>query len=392
MGNIFSDRISDVPKSFIREILKVAVDPEVISFAGGLPNRDLFPVEGIRQASNAVLDLAPGDSLQYASSEGYRPLREWIAQRYREKRGLDIPVDNIVITSGSQQALDLLAKVILNKGDGVAIEEPGYLGAIQAFSVYQPEFHPVPVYNSGPEKNHLQKILNREKTKLFYCVPNFQNPSGITYTTKVRKSTAEVISSTEALLIEDDPYGELRFLGEEKPSFFQLVPEQTVLLGSFSKIFVPGFRIGWIACRDDILDKVITAKQASDLHTNIFSQRVLYQYLKLNNIDDHIAVIKNAYGNQRQAMVNAIREHFPPEADYTMPEGGMFLWVTLPKGIDTMDVFHNAIKQKVAFVPGIPFFTRDKGRNTMRLNYSCTPEKEIESGIARLSKVIKEML
>ena len=391
MGNIFSDRISDVPRSFIREILKLAVDESVISFAGGLPNRDLFPVEEIKRATDKLLDEAGKDILQYSSSEGYRGLREWIADRYRSK-GIAVHPDNILITSGSQQGMDLLGKTLLNDGDSVIIEEPGYLGAIQAFSIYKSRFHPAPVTEEGVDLDAFHHAVTRNAIKFFYCVPNFQNPSGISYSESNRQTVAHILHGKRTILVEDDPYGELRFLGKEKSSFYQLMPEKTVLLGSFSKTVVPSFRIGWIVASADIMEKLVIAKQASDLHTNYFGQRIIHQYLKDNDIDEHISRIRQAYGRQRDAMVTAIRDYFPDEVFHTQPEGGMFLWITLPTGMSAMELFKEAIGQKVAFVPGDPFYVNKRDVNTLRLNYSSVDEDTIRKGILRLSGVLKAML
>jgi 2-aminoadipate transaminase len=390
MGNIFSDRIADVPRSFIREILKVAIDESIISFAGGLPNRDLFPLKEIKAATNTVLDSVGKDALQYSSSEGHGELREWISKRYKTK-GLTISPDHILITTGSQQGLDLLGKTLLNEKDAVVIEEPGYLGAIQAFSVYRATFFPIPITRNGIDTEMLAHTLSHHMIKLFYCVPNFQNPSGISYSTNNRETVAGILKGKKTILVEDDPYGELRFIGEPKPSFYQLMPENTVLLGSFSKIVVPSFRIGWIVAGPEMMEKLIIAKQASDLHTNYFGQRIILQYLQDNDIDEHIATIKQAYGRQRDAMVTAIKECFPRDTTYTEPEGGMFLWVTLPKGLSAMKVFKEAIKQKVAFVPGDPFYVNKKDVNTLRLNYSSVDEETIRIGIKRLGNVLKTM-
>jgi 2-aminoadipate transaminase len=391
MGDIFSDRISDVPRSFIREILKLTLDESVISFAGGLPNRDLFPVQEIKNATDRLLEEAGKDILQYSSSEGYLGLREWIADRYRSKNVIVHP-DNILITSGSQQGMDLLGKSLLNVGDDIIIEEPGYLGAIQAFSMYQSSFHPVPVSEEGIDLDMFHKTLARHSVKLFYCVPNFQNPSGISYSERNRRTISSQLKGRRTVLMEDDPYGELRFLGKERTSFYQLMPEHTVLLGSFSKIVAPSFRIGWMVAHDKIMEKLVIAKQASDLHTNYFCQRIIHRYLKDNDIDGHLNKIRQVYGRQRDAMVTAIQDYFPAEVLSTHPEGGMFLWITLPKGLSAMKVFKAAIKQKVAFVPGDPFYVNKKDVNTLRLNYSSVDEETIMVGIKRLSKVLKTMI
>ena len=394
MGNIFSDRISDVPRSFIRDILKMTLDESIISFAGGMPNRDLFPVKEINAAVNRLFAECGKDILQYSTSEGYRGLREWIAGRYRGRMGIDVHPDNILITSGSQEGLDLLGKTFLNEGDNVVIEEPGYLGAIQAFSVYKARFHPVPVDMCGMDAVRLKRALDGRLIKLFHTVPNFQNPSGISYSEENRRIVASLVETRDTILIEDDPYGELRFRsdGAKRSSFYQLVRKNTVLLGSFSKIVAPSFRIGWLVAGDEIMERLVVAKQASDLHTNYFGQRAILRYLEDNDIDRHIEKIRAAYGRQRDAMIDAIGEHFPGEAQFTRPEGGMFLWITLPGGLSAMEVFKQAITRKVAFVPGDPLYVNRKGVNTFRLNYSCVDEETIRTGIKRLGGVLKETI
>ena len=347
MENAFSDRITDVPRSFIREILKVTIDASIISFAGGLPNRLYFPVQGLQQASHDVFAEAGADALQYANTEGFPGLRQWIADRYRQKEGLDIPIEDILITTGSQQGLDLLGKTFLNEGDDLVIEEPGYLGAIQAFAMYRPRFHPVPV--------------------------------------------AELVRGTGCLIIQDDPYGDLRFTGSRRLSFKRLLPAQTVLLGSFSKTVAPSLRLGWLVAPPPIMDKLVIAKQAADLHTNGLAQRILHRFLIDNDLDAHIATIIRAYGRQKEAMIGAIRDHFPAGVQCTDPEGGMFLWVTLPEGMSSMALFDAAIRKKVAFVPGTPFYVDRKDSNTLRLNFSCSDEPTIVEGIRRLGTSIKEL-
>ena len=300
--------------------------------------------------------------------------------------------NNILITSGSQQGLDLLGKIFLNEGDNVIIEEPGYLGAIQAFSIYKSTFFPIPVDTDGINVDKLEHTVLGHNIKLLYCVPNFQNPSGISYSEKKRRDIAQILKGEHTILVEDDPYGELRFLGKEKPSFYRLIHENTVLLGSFSKIVAPSFRIGWIVAKDEIMEKLVVAKQASDLHTNYFGQRIILQYLRDNNIDEHISKIRSAYGKQRDAMIESIGEYFPDEISYTRPEGGMFLWVTLPEGLSALKVFERAIEQKVAFVPGDPFYVNKKNVNTLRLNFSSVDEETIRIGIKRLGAVLKTMV
>ncbi|MFH2046036.1 MAG: PLP-dependent aminotransferase family protein [Pseudomonadota bacterium] len=392
MDSIFSDRITDVPRSFIREILKVALDPLVISFAGGLPNRELFPVYEIREATNKVFGIHGRDIFQYSNSEGYQQLREYIADRYYQKRNLNVSIENILITSGSQQGLDLLGKIFLNDGDGIIIEEPGYLGAIQAFSIYRPKFLPVPVSDEGMDTKRLQAIIASEKPKLMYTVPNFQNPSGICYSQKNRVEVSEILQESSTILIEDDAYGELRFTGENKQYFKELLPDNTVLLGSFSKTVVPGFRLGWIVAPKHIMDKLIIAKQASDLHTSHFLQSIIYHYLKDNDFDKHIDKIRYAYGKQCASMLNSIQEFFPADVTFTRPEGGMFVWAELPQGTTSLELFDVAVKDNVIFVPGDPFYVNKTKTRTLRLNFSCVDEATIRIGIRKLGNTIKKLI
>ncbi len=387
----FSDRMHNVPKSFIREILKDALMPDTISFAGGLPNRKLFPTEEIKTATQKVFEIYGNDLFQYSASEGLIALREWIAQHYKEK-GLNIKLENILITSGSQQGLDLLGKILLNDGDELILEEPGYLGAIQAFALYRPRFLPVPVSENGMDTEKLRTLVDTTKPKLMYTVPNFQNPSGITYPEKNREDVAEILEGTETLLIEDDPYGDLQFNNKQHTSFSRLLPKNTLLLGSFSKIIVPSFRIGWIVASDAIMQKLVIAKQASDLHTNQLAQCVIHQYLRDNDLQAHIAKIVSAYSTQKEVMRNSILRHFPKEISCTNPEGGMFLWMTLPKRTSALDLFELALKDKVVFVPGDPFYINQSHLNTLRLNYSCADIASIETGMLRLAHAVKNLL
>jgi 2-aminoadipate transaminase len=392
MQNIFSDRIADVPRSFIRDILKIAVQSDVISFAGGLPNRNLFPVEQLQASTNKVFEHFGRQALQYAESEGLPQLREYIANEYRIKKGIDVDPNRVLITNGSQQGLDLLAKTILNEGEDVVLEEPAYLGAIQSFSVFKARFTQVKMHEDGIDCDALDKALERTRAKLFYCVPNFQNPSGITYSTAVRERVAGIVDKYLTLLIEDDPYGELRYTGESQPSFGKLLPHKTVMLGSFSKTVVPAFRLGWMVLPDAIYERVLVAKQAADLHTNSFSQYIVAQFLHDYPLSDHIQKIRKVYGKQCQTMIDSIKKYFPKGVSCTEPEGGMFLWVTLPEGISSMELFEIALKNKVAFVPGNPFYADERNVSSLRLNFSCVDEQTIIQGIKRLADSIEELL
>ncbi len=388
MGSIISDRMADVPRSFIREILKVTADASIISLAGGLPNRNLFPIEPIKKAIDWVMTHDAADALQYSTTEGYAPLRDWIVKRYAKTEGLNIDPNHILITNGSQQALDLIGKVLVNEGDSVIIEEPGYLGAIQAFSMYRPEFVSVPLNLDGIDMDRINDALMYKNIKLMYGVPNFQNPSGISYSEEKRHELAAALKKTGVLFVEDDPYGALRFEGTPKTSLYKLYPGKTIRLGSFSKVFVPSMRLGWLASPPELYEKFVVAKQAADLHTNYFGQRVVYQYLTDNDLDKHIATIVTVYGTQCKAMISAIERYFPPSVTISHPEGGMFLWAILPKNISSLDVFEKAIRAGVAFVPGDPFYVGKTGSNTMRLNFSCVDPDTIEKGIKILGSLL----
>lgn len=393
MQPFFAQRFEKVEPSFIREILKVAANPEIISFAGGLPNPHLFPVEAIDQACQDVLREQGAAALQYAATEGFAPLRQYIADRYLARHGMQVNPDNILITSGSQQALDLLGKVLIDEGQDLIIEEPGYLGAIQAFSVYQPNFKPITLEEEGLDLAALDALLaSGSNAKLLYGVPNFQNPSGVSYSRANREALAQRLVSHDLLMVEDDPYGELRFEGEHLPPIAKLAPNNTVLLGSFSKTVVPAFRLGWMLVPDWLRKKVTIAKQATDLHSNAFSQQVLHRFLTDNSLDAHLEKIKEVYGRQRAAMEAALARHCPPGVSYTRPEGGMFLWLTLPAHISAMALFDEAIKEKMAFVPGAPFYVRPEIKNTLRLSFSCVDEATIEEGVKRLARALQRML
>jgi 2-aminoadipate transaminase len=390
-GYTFAPRMAKTPKSFIREILKVTERPEIISFAGGLPSPDLIDVKGIRTAAAAVLEQDGRCALQYSTTEGYLPLRQFIADRYKKRLGLSISPDEILITNGSQQCLDLIGKVLIGAGDHVAIERPGYLGAIQAFSLYEPVFHPVPLDNDGPDIASLDKTCRSCPLRLFYGVPNSQNPSGITYSDRRRQEAAAVMREHGVLFVEDDAYGELYFSGSAQASFQTYLPGQTLITGSFSKILAPGMRMGWVVAPPAIMEQLVVAKQATDLHSNYLSQRIAYEYLLHNNIDSHIRKIRAAYQHQRDVMIRALEEEFPETVSYTHPLGGMFVWVTLPAGCSSIEVFEQALKKNVAVLPGMPFYIDGGGTDTMRLNYSNSTSDIIKTGMGRLAQVIRHM-
>jgi len=387
----FAPRMAKTPKSFIREILKVTERPEVISFAGGLPSPALIDVSGIRTAAASVLENDGPVVLQYSTTEGYLPLRQYIADRYKKRLGLSVQPDEILITNGSQQCLDLIGKVVIGTGDHVAIERPGYLGAIQAFSLYEPVFHPVPLGENGPDTGMLDQTLRESPVKMFYGVPNAQNPSGITYTENNRREVAGIVEEHGALFVEDDAYGELNFSGHALPSFRQYLPGQTIITGSFSKILAPGMRMGWVVAPPAIMEQLVIAKQASDLHSNYLSQRIAYEYLTHTDIDRHISTIRNVYRHQCDVMLKMLKDEFPETVSWTHPLGGMFIWVNLPPGCSSMEVFEQALRENVAILPGMPFYVDGGGSDTLRLNFSNSTDEMIVTGMERLARVICRM-
>lgn len=392
MNYSFASRMEKTPRSFIREILKVTQKPEIISFAGGLPNPSLFPVQELAETARAVISEEGTGALQYATTEGFPPLREWIADRYKKRLGLSVSPDSILITNGSQQCLDLIGKIFINNGSTVAIERPGYLGAIQAFSMYEPRFSAVPLTSDGPDVNALRSVIEQDDPCFFYGVPNSQNPSGITWSERSRRSVAELMQDSGKVFIEDDAYGELKFRGEKLPSLGQLMPDNTVMTGSFSKIVSPGMRLGWICAPEEIVQQAVTAKQGTDLHSNELSQRIIARFLADYSVDDHIAKISQVYGMQCDCMLKAIKDEFPEEVTYTRPDGGMFIWATLPEGYSSTKLFEMALAEDVAILPGIPFYTDGGGEDTMRLNFSNATPERIEEGIKRLGNALKKFI
>lgn len=386
----FSKRIQKTPKSFIREILKVTQRPEVISFAGGLPNPSLIDTEGIQKAAETVIKNDGRNALQYSNTEGYLPLRQYIADRYKKRYDITVSPDEILITNGSQQCLDLIGKIFIDKDDAVVIERPGYLGAIQAFSLYEPEFFSVGLFDDGPDTGELKGIIHEENPKIFYAIPNSQNPSGITYSSEKWKEIGEILSDSDTIFVEDDAYGELNFSGETLPPVKKYLPDLGVMTGSFSKIISPGMRLGWICAPEEIIDKISTAKQASDLHSNYLSQRIIAEYLLTNNIDEHIQKIRMEYGERSKFMMDLMDEMFPEGFLHTNPRGGMFVWLTLPKGYSSQKLFERAMEKNVAVLPGHPFYVDGGGDNTARINFSNADEADIRKGIEVLSKIFNE--
>ncbi|WP_455637732.1 aminotransferase-like domain-containing protein [Parabacteroides sp.] len=390
----FAKRMSYIKASEIREILKVTEQEDVISFAGGLPAPELFPINEINEINQIVLKEAGTKALQYTTTEGYAPLREWIAKRMNERLGTVLDKDNILITHGSQQGLDLSGKVFLDEGDIVVCESPTYLAAISAFKAYGCHFIEIPTDEHGMVMDVLEDVLSRtENIKLIYVIPTFQNPTGKTWSLDRRRKLAELSSKYGIAVIEDNPYGELRFEGESLPSVKSFDTVGNILCtGSFSKIFCPGFRIGWIAGDKDIIRKYVLVKQGTDLQCNTIAQMTIAEYLKRYDIDKHIGKIVAVYKRRRDIALECMERYFPDTVKFTRPEGGLFTWVELPEGISAREILERCLERKIAFVPGASFFPNGNKENTFRINYSNMPEDRIRKGLQTLGEVVKEYI
>lgn len=390
----FAERMEHVKASDIRELLKLTDKPGMISFAGGLPAPELFPVDKLKEISVKVLESSGMEALQYAATEGFTPLRKKIAARMNGSYQTRLTENNILITCGSQQGLDFTGKVFLNEGDVVLCESPTYLGAINAFNVYRPNMLEVPTDNDGMQMEQLENILNTVKNiKLIYTIPDFQNPSGRSWSLERRLSFMKLIQGRNIPVLEDAPYNELRFDGEMIPPLKSFDQEGSIIyLGTFSKIFCPGMRIGWVAAEERILEKYILVKQGADLHSSNITQRNIDMYMDMYDLDEDIVKIRSVYRSRRDAMHNAIMAEFPAETKFTHPEGGLFTWVELDGKINTRDLLVESLENNVAFVPGESFFPNGGGKNTMRLNYSNMPEDKIAEGIKTLAAIIRRNL
>lgn len=388
----FAKRMSYIKASEIREILKVTEQDDVISFAGGLPAPELFPIDEINEVNNIVLREVGAKALQYTTTEGYAPLREWIAKRMNDRLGTAFDKDNIMITHGSQQGLDLSGKVFLDEGDVVLCESPTYLAAISALKAYGCRFIEIPTDEDGMNMSVLEDVLSKTKNiKLIYVIPTFQNPTGKTWSLEKRKKLAELSSEYGVAVVEDNPYGELRFEGESLPSIKSFDTVGNILCtGSFSKIFCPGFRIGWIAGDKEIIRKYVLVKQGTDLQCNTIAQMTIAEYLKRYDIDNHIGKIVEVYKKRRDVAIACMERYFPNNIKFTRPEGGLFTWIELPEEISAREILDKCLERKIAFVPGGSFFPNENKENTFRINYSNMPEERIEKGLKILGEVIKE--
>lgn len=386
----FSRRMGQLRPSTIREILKVTAQPEIISFAGGLPAPELFPLDAIRTALSDVLTQNGPGALQYGPSEGFMPLREWVTEEMARRQVQCTPQD-VLITTGSQQALDLVGKLFLNPGDVVLTENATYLAAIQAFQAFEAHFVPVPTDENGLIPEALPDLIRQHRPKFLYTIPNFQNPTGVTLAAERRVKLAQIAAEHSLTVLEDDPYGKLRYRGTEIPPVKHWDTAGCVLYAStFSKTIAPGLRVGWVVAAPEFFSRLLILKQAADLHTSSLDQRVAHQFMTRHDPAAHIEKIRHAYGERFAAMDKALRELMPPGYSWTQPEGGMFLWVTGPAKLDGMALLEQAIAHKVAFVPGRDFFPGEGGRNHLRLNFSNSTPERIREGISRLASLCRE--
>lgn len=382
---MYSERMAGVKSSAIRDILKLMSRPGIISFAGGLPAPELFPINEIGDAAAKVLSKHGSSALQYSITEGLIPLREKIIKKM--SKGLS--TDNILITQGSQQGLDLISKLFIDRGDIIFTETPSYLGALQAFQLFQANILAVPSDEKGIRTDELEKMVKKQKPKLIYLMPNFQNPAGTMLSMERRTGLAEIAKQYDLMVIEDDPYGELIFEGEKLVSLHSLAQSRNfIYMSSFSKTIAPGFRVAYIVGDEEIIKKLAIAKQGTDLHTNTFGQYVVNEYLENGSYQEHIDIIKQTYKNRRDRMLTAMGKYFPRSIKWNKPAGGMFIWVVLPEECDAREILMKCIEHNVAFVPGQEFFSDGSGKNTMRLNFSNATNENIDEGIRRMGDVL----
>lgn len=388
--DFLSDNAKSMRRSAIRDLLNVANRPEIISFGGGFPNAETFPVDELKQIIAELMEEMPEKLLQYGSTEGSVAFRKQIAKRYKDA-GLDVDIKNILVTTASQQALDLISRVFLNPGDTVLCGLPSYLGALQAFYSYQ--VCPVGIKHDEEAEAVVSALCaTGRKPKFIYAIPDFQNPSGVTMTLEKRQEIVDVARKYDLLILEDSPYKEIRFEGQAYPTMYSLAPERVMLAGTLSKTFAPGFRLGWVVAPDQIIDRLIVAKQSADLCTPIFNQEVAARYMEKGYFDVNLRKTIDLYRHKRDLMHKYLSEFMPEGVTWTRPEGGLFLFITLPEWMNAKELFDIAIKENVAFVIGEVFYCDGKGQNTLRLNFSYVSDEMMKEGVSRLANAIKKMM
>ncbi len=386
MSFVLARRAERMNPSVIREILKITEQPGIISLAGGLPSPDTFPVQAMRDASERVLRDTPHEALQYAASEGFGPLREWVAGELASQ-GMAVDAEQVLITTGSQQGLDLVGKILIDAGSRVAVESPTYLGALQAFNPYEPEFVALPCDDDGPLPGELSIATG---ARFLYALPNFQNPSGRCMSEARRAAVVAAAQAINLPIVEDNPYGDLWFDAPPPRSLASRWADGVVYLGSFSKVLAPGLRLGYVVAPKPLMPKLLQAKQAADLHTPGFNQRVVFEVIRNGFLRDHVPTIRARYMAQRDAMRLALEAHMPPGCHWLVPSGGMFFWVELPAGIDASALLPKAVARGVAFVPGAAFYAANPKHNTLRLSFVTVPPERITQGIRALAQTLAE--
>ena len=387
-NHLLADRTRDLDVNVIREILKVVSQPGMVSLAGGIPAPESFPMAIMRELTAIVIEKYGSSAFQYDPTEGFGPLREILVDYLRSK-GLKLTKDEILVASGSQGVLDAIGKVLISKGDKVALEAPTYLGALQAFTPYQPEYVRLDTDDDGLVPGSLAKSLAEGRVKFVYLVPTFQNPTGRTIPLERRQDIAAIIKKHNTLLIEDDPYGSLRYRGEEVPTIKSLAPDHVVYVSTLSKIFAPGLRIGFCAVPELIRKWLVIVKQGTDLHSSTFNQALAAEYIAGGFLANHLPNIINLYRPKQEAMLSALGHYFPENFRWSRPEGGMFIWAEGPRGLDMEELYWNAVKKNVAFVPGKYFYTQPgEGIETMRLNFTMIDEETIDRSVRILAEVI----
>jgi 2-aminoadipate transaminase len=392
----FSERTKEMRASEVRELLKLLQVPDMISFAGGFPNPESFPVEIIRQIVSDVLEKDGAQALQYGITEGYAPLRESVADRMNE-RGMDISKENVLIVSGSQQAIDLMGKIFIDPKDTIVISAPTYLAALTNWAVMQATFESIPIDHNNMRmdifEERMKRLVKRSNPpEIVYVLPNFQNPAGVTMPEKNRRKIVDMASEYDFIILEDDPYGDLRYKGDPIPPLKHWDDEgRVVYTSTFSKILAPGLRVGWVVAAPEILKKLIVAKQSTDVCANVLGQRIAHEYIVRGHIDPQIEKIKQLYKRKMDLMLSGMEEFMPDGIGWTRPEGGMFLWVTLPEMMDSVELLKKALRKRVAFVSGRAFFADPKeGTSTMRLNFTHPSDQMITEGLRRLGSVLNQ--
>ncbi len=387
---LLSKNALSMRRSQIRDLLSVATRPEIISFAGGFPSPESFPVEDLKRIMQEVLDKEGAAALQYGSTDGVKALREEISRLYKRDENLDVPVENIMITTASQQALDLICRIFIDPGDVIVCGLPTYLAALQSVWSYRGQPYGLR-HNNGLAEACNVLCATGKKPKFIYSIPDFQNPSGETMTLEERKYVVEVARKYDLLIVEDTPYKNIRFEGETLPSMYSMAPERVIMVGTFSKTFVPGFRLGWIVAQHDVIERIIVAKQSSDLCTPVFNQMVAAHYLASGAYDVNLKKTCALYKRKKNVMVSSFEEFMPKGVTWTNPDGGLFLFLRLPEQFDTRELFDLAIKENVAFVIGEAFHSDGSGKNTMRLNFSFASDEKIREGVRRLAAAIRRL-